>query len=80
LDDTAIDTCEIYVQEDGKAVNKTIEVEDCEDMGRARSAQNFIATLEGKEEPLNVPSQSLTLMKVIDAIYESAASGKPVAL
>lgn len=80
LDETAIDTCEIYVQEDGKAVNKTIEVEACEDMGRRRSAQNFIASIEGKEEPINVPSQALALMKVIDAIYESASSGKPVAV
>ena len=80
LDDTAIDTCELYVQEDGKSVNKTIEVEECEDMGRARSAQNFVASIEGKEEPLNTPDQALSLMKIIDALYESASSGKPVAL
>ena len=80
LDETAIDTCEIYVQEDGKAVNKTIEHDACEDMGRRRSAQNFIASIEGKEKPINVPSEALTLMKVIDAIYESASSGKPVAV
>lgn len=80
LDDTAIDTCELYVQEDGKSVDKTIEVEECEDMGRARSAQNFIAAIESKEKPLNTPEQALSLMKVIDALYESAESGKPVAL
>lgn len=80
LDDTAIDTCEIYVQEGGKSVNKTIEVAQCEDMGRKRSAANFIAAIEGTEEPLNTPDQALVLMKVIDAIYESAKSGKPVAV
>lgn len=80
LDDTAIDTCEIYVQEGGKSVNKTIEVEACEDMGRSRSAANFIATIEGTEEPLNTPDQALALMQTIDAIYESAQSGKPVSL
>ena len=80
LDDTAIDTCEIYVQEGGKSVNKTIAVEDCEDMGRSRSAANFIATIEGVEEPLNTPCQALSLMKVIDAIYQSAESGQPVSL
>ncbi|MEM7313405.1 MAG: Gfo/Idh/MocA family oxidoreductase [Planctomycetota bacterium] len=79
LDDTAIDTCELYVQEDGKSVNQTIEVEECEDMGRIRSAQNFILTIEGKEEPLNTPDQALSLMKIIDAAYASAASGAPVA-
>ena len=80
LDDTAIDTCEIYVQEDGKSVNNTIEVEECEDMGRSRSAANFIATIDGTEEPLNTPCQALSLMKVIDAIYQSAESGQPVSL
>ena len=78
LDDTAIDTCEIYVQEGGKSVNKAIEVAQCEDMGRKRSAANFIAAIEGTEEPLNTPDQALVLMKVIDAIYQSAQSGKPV--
>ena len=80
MDDTAIDTCEVYYQQDGKSVNETIEVDECEDMGRQRSAANFIATIEGNEEPLNRPSESLALMKVIDGIYESANSGKPVSL
>ena len=78
LDDTAIDTCEIYFQDDGQPVNKSIEVEACEDMGRVRSAANFIGTIEGNEQPLNTPEQALALMRVIDAVYESAASGKPV--
>ena len=80
LDDTAIDTCEIYVQENGKSVDKTIEVEACEDMGRQRSAANFVATIEGKEDALNTPSQALALMKTIDALYESANSGTPVSV
>ena len=80
LDDTAIDTCELYVQQDGKSVNQTIEVAQCEDMGRKRSAENFIAAIEGTEEPLNTPDQALVLMKVIDAIYESAKSGDPVGI
>lgn len=78
LDDTAIDTCEIYVQESGKSVDKSISVEACEDMGRKRSAANFIGTIEGTEQPLNTPAQALVLMRTIDAIYASAESGKPV--
>lgn len=80
IDESAIDTCELYVQEDGKSVDKTIEVEFCEDMGRSRSAQNFIASIEGTEEPLNTPDQALILMRVIDALYESAKTGAPVAI
>lgn len=80
IDSTAIDTCELYVQENGASVNRTIAVEECEDMGRIGSATNFIEALEGKVEPLNSPLQALRLMQVIDAVYESAASGKPVAI
>ncbi len=79
-DETAIDTCELYVQEDGKSVDKTIEVEECEDMGRINSAANFIEAIEGKAEPLNNAEQGLALMQIIDAVYESAESGKPVAI
>ena len=80
LDETAIDTCELYVQEDGKSVDRTVVVEECEDMGRINSAANFVEAIDGKAEPLNTPDQALSLMKVIDAIYHSAQSGQPVSL
>jgi len=79
LDKTAIDTCELYIQNDGKSVNESIAVEACEDMGRIRSAQNFILAIEGKEQPLTTPAQALSLMKIIDAAYQSAKTGAPVA-
>ena len=74
LDNTAIDTCELYVQENGNSVPAD------ETMGRTRSATNFIRTIEGTEKPLNTPDQALSLMKLIDGAYKSAATGKPVAL
>jgi predicted dehydrogenase len=80
LDETAIDTCELYVQENGCSVNRGIVTEACEDMGRSASAANFIHAVEGKAEPFNTPDQALKLMKIIDAIYASAASGAPVAV
>ena len=80
LDNTALDTCEIYIQEADKSINKGIKVEECEDMGRSRSAQNFVLAIEGKEPPLNTPDEALSLMKVIDAIYQSAQTNKPVSL
>ncbi len=79
FDETCIDSCELYVQEGGNSVNREVIVESCEDMGRSRSAANFVLTIEGKEAPLNTPDQALSLMKVIDALYESASAGKPVA-
>ena len=78
LDETAIDSCEIYTQDGPERVDANIEVEECEDMGRIRSATNFILTIEGKEAPLNTTDQALSLMKIIDAAYESARTGAPV--
>ena len=80
LDDTAIDTCELYVQENGKSVNRTIKTPECTDMGRSDSAANFIEAIEGKSAPLNTPEQALRLMQVIDAIYASAQTGRPVSI
>ncbi|MBL9208645.1 MAG: Gfo/Idh/MocA family oxidoreductase [Opitutaceae bacterium] len=78
LDTTAIDACELYVQENGRSVNRSIVVPPDESMGRLRSATNFIRTVEGTEAPLNTPDQAVALMKIIDATYKSAATGKPV--
>ena len=80
LDETAIDTCELYVQENGCSVNRSIVTEACEDMGRSASAANFIHAIEGSAEAFNTPDQALKLMKIIDAIYASAATGAPVAV
>ena len=80
LDNTAIDACQLYTLENGRHVNRDIIVPADETMGRVRSAVNFIRTLEGTEKPLNTPDQALSLMKIIDGAYKSAATGKPVAL
>ena len=78
IDSTATDTCELYVQENGRSVNRSILVPPDETMGRTRSAANFIRTLEGSEAPLNTPDQAVSLMRIIDAAYASAGTGKPV--
>lgn len=80
LDDTAIDSCELYTQDGEKRVDRTIEVEECEDMGRIDSAANFVEAIEGRTEPLNNAEQGLALMQIIDAIYASASTKKPVAI
>jgi predicted dehydrogenase len=80
LDATATDACELYTHENGRAVNRSITVPPDEPMGRVRSAMNFIRTLDGTEKPLNTPDQALSLMKIIDGAYKSAATGKPIAL
>ena len=37
LDETAIDTCELYLQDGANPVDRTIATEECEAMGRIRS-------------------------------------------
>jgi predicted dehydrogenase len=78
IDATAIDACELYVQENGRSVNRTILVPPDETMGRTRSAANFVHALEGREAPLNTPDQAVSLMRIIDAAYASARTGRPV--
>jgi predicted dehydrogenase len=80
IDTTAIDSCELYTHEHGRPVNRSIIVPEDAPMGRVRSAMNFARALEGTEEPLNTPDQALSLMKIIDGAYKSAATGRPVAL
>lgn len=79
MDATAIDTAELYVQEHGRSVNKRFIVEPDPAMGRERSAANFIQVLEGRAAPLNTVEQALSLMRLIDAAYQSACTGMPVA-
>ncbi len=78
IDSTSIDTCELYTQEHGRPVNRSVIVEADEAMGRERSAKNFALTLAGMEAPLNIPDEAVKLMKIIDGIYASAKTGKPV--
>ncbi len=77
-DETATDTCELYVQKNGKSINEAFEVEPCEDMGRIRSAENFVLSVEGTESPLNNVAEAISLMTVIDAVYKSAETEQPV--
>tara|TARA_B100000035_G_scaffold225195_1_gene193669 strand:- start:3561 stop:4646 length:1086 start_codon:yes stop_codon:yes gene_type:complete len=80
LDETAIDDCELYVQEHGRSVNRSIITEANEDMGRIRSAENFVRSISNEEAPLNTPDQALALMKIIDATYASSKTGSSISI
>jgi predicted dehydrogenase len=77
-DETSIDTSCLFVEEYGNQANLVIKTEKDESMGRIGSASNFVDALSGKAEALNTPEQALILMKIIDAMYSSASSKKPV--
>jgi len=78
VDDTSIDSAKLFAEEYGNQVDLSIKAEKDNSMGRIASARNFGECLSGTAAPLNTPHQALILMKIIDAIYESATSGKPV--
>lgn len=80
IDATSEDSCELYTLEHGRHVNRVLEILPDESMGRLASTRNFILALEGKEEALNDPSQAVRLMRIVDAVYTSAAQGKPIQL
>lgn len=77
IDETSVDRCALFVEEFGHQVDLTIKTIPDETMGRVDTAANFIETLAGKAAPLNTPQEALILMRIIDAIYESARTGKP---
>ena len=78
-DETAEDTCEIYrmtakgARKDGPLTKRHDEA-----LGRHRAAENFIRVLQGREEPLTDPAEAVKLMKIVDAVYKSAKTGKPM--
>jgi predicted dehydrogenase len=77
IDETAVDTCELYTMENGYPVNRRIIVEPDKKMGREKSVSNFVDTVLGREEPLSTPEQAVALMRIIDAIYDSSKIGRP---
>jgi predicted dehydrogenase len=78
MDDTSVDKSCLFVEEYGNQVDLIIKTGQDQSMGRIANASNFIAALEAKEPPLNTPEQALILMKIVDAIYLSAKTKKPV--
>lgn len=71
-DETSIDTCRLYTEEFGNQVNRDIITDKDETMGRVANACNFVESIMGTKKPLNTPQEALTLMRITDAIYESA--------
>jgi predicted dehydrogenase len=80
LDETSIDSSRLFTEEYGKQADIDIKTEKDESMGRVNNAANFIGAIQGTVPALNTPEEALILMRIIDALYESGSSKKPVAL
>lgn len=82
VDDTAIDKCIIVRQSYGQPSNDSFVGLLDPHMGRQASVKAYIdSVLSGEEDPLlPKPEHGLIMMQMIDAMYESASTGKPVGI
>lgn len=71
-------TCELYSQKKGVSNDRELRFKNDDDMGRTRMPENFVRALNGETAPLSRPDEAVKLMQLIDAVYLSASSGKPV--
>lgn len=71
-------SCELYAQNHGVSSDKNLRFLHDHDMGRTHAPKNFILALNGEEQPLTDAEEAVKLMNLIDAVYLSASSGKPV--
>ena len=78
VDDSSIDTCELYTQENGVPVNRSLIVEPDPFMGRLNAVGHFVDCLTGDAECISPGTDGLRIMKILDAAYKSAQTGKAV--
>ena len=69
----------IYGEELGKNVDITPQFGKCPH-GHIGNIRNFADVIEGKADPIFVPQQGIDMIKILDALYESARTGKEVLL
>jgi len=79
VDDSSVDTLEVFTQEHGVPVNRELVVEPDPAMGRHNAVMHFVdCLLDSKVEMISPAGDGLRIMKLLDAAYKSAATGKAV--
>jgi predicted dehydrogenase len=78
VDDSSIDTLEVFTQEHGAPVNRELIVEPDPAMGRIKAVEHFCDCLLKGKEPVSPGTDGLRIMKILDAMYQSAKTGKAV--
>ncbi len=78
IDSTSHDSATLYTVENGNQVNREILFKKDETMGRVDNAESFIYAIEDNSKAVNTPAEALILMRILDAIYKSSETGKPV--
>ncbi|MGQ9732002.1 MAG: Gfo/Idh/MocA family protein [Candidatus Zipacnadales bacterium] len=82
-DDSSIDTLEIFTQEygadeQGTPVNRQLIVKPDPAMGRTNAVEHFCECLIAGKEPISPGTDGLRIMRILDAMYQSAKTGKAV--
>jgi predicted dehydrogenase len=78
VDDSSIDTLEIFTQEHGVPVNRELIVEPDPAMGRVNAVTHFVDCLTTGQKPISPGTDGLRIMRILDAMYQSAETGKAV--
>lgn len=80
VDDTSVDTLELFGQENGVPVNRSLLVEPDPYMGRLNAVSHFVDCLASGAECMSSGADGLRIMKILDAVYKSAQTGKAVTI
>ena len=75
-------TLEFYGEDNGLLTNQEMarQAGDKEVNGHAANLVHFIDVLDGKAKPDFLPEQGVNMIKILEGIYESARTGREVAL
>ena len=80
VDDSAIDSLEIFTQEQGQPIDRVVKLEPEAAMGRHSAVMHFVDSLISGKQPISPGTDGLRIMKILDAMYRSAETGKAVAI
>jgi predicted dehydrogenase len=79
VDDSSLDSLEVFTQEHGVPVNRELVVEPDPAMGRHNAVLHFVdCLLDDKVQMISPATDGLRIMKILDAAYKSAETGKAV--
>jgi len=80
VDDTSIDKLRLFKQEHGAPVDVDLKVQPDPWMGRLAAVRHFVDCALSGKEPISPATDGLAIMRVLDALYKSAQTGKAVSI
>lgn len=79
IDRTSKDTAELYLTDaKGRNRDRVLKIKPDPHQGRLAMAANFVRAVQGKAQPLSRPEEAVALMRIVDALYKSARTGRPI--